>query len=95
LRVTPRQEGFDSEGAPGATELTLKTDATFLARCLLGLELEPGSAAAAVDLGTFQGKAAAIIVITRPAVTDSVDVFVVPPDCAAGQLLYYERVPLP
>ena len=48
-----------------------------------------------VDLGTWSGKPAAVIVLPTEGDAATVDIFVVAPGCPPGELLYFTRAARP
>jgi hypothetical protein len=64
-----------------------------LAECIATL-VPGGATPLAVDLSTYQGKPAAVILLPGLAGPDRVDIWVVPPDCSSATL-YYGSVPHP
>jgi hypothetical protein len=69
---------------------------TALAACVAGLVGGPATPLA-VDLATYQGKPAAVILLPGLAGPDRIDVWVVPADCSSttATFLYYGSVPRP
>ena len=64
-----------------------------LADCATELAGEP-VAPVAVDLASFQGAPAAVVLLPTPDDPGTVDVYVVKPACPPGEFLYFVRVPL-
>jgi hypothetical protein len=65
-----------------------------LAACVANLAGGPVTPLA-VDIATFEGKPATVIVLPTPKDPTMVDAFVVEPGCPRGTWLYFERVPRP
>ena len=66
---------------------------TALADCIATL-VPGGATPLAVDVATYQGKPAAVILLPGLAGPDRIDIWVVPPDCSSATL-YYGSVPRP
>jgi len=64
-----------------------------LADCATGLAGEP-VAPVAVDLASFEGQPAAVLLLPTPDDPGTVDVYVVKPECPPGEFLHFARVPL-
>ena len=47
----------------------------------------------AVDLASYEGQPAAVVLLPTPDDPGTVDVFVVKPECPPGEFLYFVRVP--
>ena len=85
--------GQASAGVPPGDTADL-AGGTALAECVGNLNLGPVTPLA-VDLARWSGNPAAVIVLPTPDDPASADVFVVAPDCPAGQFLYFARVARP
>ena len=88
----------DDAAAPGLASLPTGRLAggTALAGCVAALADGPVTPLA-VDLAQFKGQPAAVILLPGLAGADKMDIWVVGPDCTAGndQTLYYASVPRP
>ncbi len=65
-----------------------------LATCAAGLAGAPVNPVA-VDLASYEGQPAAVLVLPTTDDPAALDVFVVEPECPAGSFLYFARVPRP
>ena len=63
-----------------------------LADCATELAGEPVTPVA-VDLASYEGQPAAVVLLPTPDDPSTVDVFVVKPECPPGEFLYFVRVP--
>lgn len=90
------QSGGETTGGPN----TLSRDADRLAggpaltECVTGLNGSP-VAPLSVDVGTWEGEPATVIVLPTEDDPTSVDVYVVRPGCPPGELLYFVRAARP
>ena len=64
-----------------------------LAECATELAGAP-VAPVAVDLASYEGQPAAVLLLPTPDDPSTVDVYVVKPECPPGEFLYFARVPL-
>ena len=67
-----------------------------LADCLAALE-SGGATPLAIDLATYEGKPAAVILLPGTGEAGSTDIWVVAPDCSPtdAKILYFANVPAP
>jgi hypothetical protein len=82
-----------TRSAEGTTDATLAPTAFSLekaASCVTALTDGDGSSAVAIDSGTFNGKAALVVVVTDPGDPASLRVFVTAPDCSPDFLQYQQ-----
>jgi hypothetical protein len=99
----PTQTSAYGEGATGdlsATQLArapMATDPAAAQACLAQYLAAPDVVPLAIDIGRFQGKLAAIIVLPSSIDADKAEVWIVDPGCSGPDsvLLYFANVPLP
>jgi len=83
-----------TSGAENATSAPSAFSLDKAASCVTALTDGDGSSAVAIDSGTFNGKAALVVVVTDPGDPASLRVFVTAPDCSPN-FLQYEQIPKP
>lgn len=96
----PRAAAGESAAADNSARLSA---GPALSGCVSALADDPNTPAVemptplVVDIATFAGQPATVIVLPTPAEMDRLDVFVVGPDCgpADAKLLHFARVPRP
>jgi hypothetical protein len=100
LLSEPRAAAGESAAADNSARLSA---GPALSGCVSALADDPNTPAVemptplVVDIATFAGQPATVIVLPTPAEMDRLDVFVVGPDCgpADAKLLHFARVPRP
>ncbi|HVQ18014.1 MAG TPA: hypothetical protein VMT27_03135 [Actinomycetes bacterium] len=97
--ATPQVSPTDgsSKSYQQALRGAMATDPAAAQACLEQYLDVVGVAPLAIDIGTFQGKPAAVIVLRNLDHTDHADVYVVDPTCTGPDavMLFYASVPLP
>lgn len=96
VAAEPRSEGSGAEEGPALTSnpAARLAGGPELAECVGNLALGPVTPLA-VDLASWEGKPAAVIIVPTPDDPTTADVYVVDPQCPPGEMLVFLRVPRP
>jgi len=87
---TPVTEGGLMQTRSPASDAAVPLATEKAATCVTTLTDGDGSTAVAIDSGTFNGKAALVVVVTDPGDPASLRVFVTAPDCSPNFLQYQQ-----